>query len=275
MIYDYTFQIVMIGAGLIGGVSGLIGAFAVLRKQSLLGDCIAHSSLPGVILAFIIIGSKDLYILLLGGFISGSISTLIIMSITKNTRIKFDSALALVMSVFFGLGLVLLTYTQKLENSAQAGLSNFIYGQASALILYDIKLILIITIIVIVVIALFWKEFKLLSFDREYAKIIDLNTSKLDLCLTILLEIVIIIGLQTVGVILMSAMIITPVVGARQWVNSLLGLVVLSAVLGSVSAVLGVAISYMSIDIPTGAVIVVVSTIITFGCLMKRRGVNA
>lgn len=264
LLNNHTFIIVAIGSTLLGAISGVLGCFAVLRKQSLLGDGVAHSALSGIVIAFMLFGNKNLEVLLLGGLISGLLATLLIIFITKNSRIKFDSALAMVLSVFFGLGLVLLTLVQKQSNSNQAGIENFIYGQASSMLLRDVKIIGICGIILISIIILFWKEFKLLSFDIEFARTVGFNTNVLNLLLTLLLIISIIIGLQSVGVILMSTMLIAPAVGARQWVNSLSAMVILSSFFGAISGFLGTLISSLSQKTPTGPVIVIIATIIAF-----------
>lgn len=263
IIFNYTFQVVVVAVTLLGAVCGVLGSFAVLRKQSLLGDGVAHSTLPGVVLAFML-GEN----LLLGGVITGVISALLIMWVTNTTGLKFDSVLALVMSVFFGLGLVLLTYVQKLENTTQVGLERFIYGQASGMLLSDVKLIAYCSLIILVVVGVFWKEFKFLTFDREFAKTVGYNTAKLDLLLTILTVTVIMIGLQTVGVILISAMLIAPAVGARQWANSLHSMVIISACFGAISGIVGtIASSYIN-NLPTGPVIVITATIITLSSIV-------
>ena len=115
LLTNYTFQIVALGSALLGIISGVFGSFAVLRKQSLLGDGVSHSALPGVVIAFLLTGTKNTEILLLGALITGLLATLIIIGVVRTTRIKFDSALALVLSVFFGAGLVFLTYSQNYQ----------------------------------------------------------------------------------------------------------------------------------------------------------------
>ena len=162
---DYTFQTVALGSAILGLLSGILGSFAVLRKQSLLGDGVSHAALPGVILAFVLTGSKNTEVLLFGALVSGLIATLFIISIVKHTRIKFDSALALVLSVFFGFGLVLLTFVQKIPNSNQAGLKRFIFGQASTLLQKDVTFMVLCGVILLILVLLFWKEFKLFIFD--------------------------------------------------------------------------------------------------------------
>lgn len=272
---DYTFQIVALGSLLLGVVSGILGSFAVLKKQSLLGDGISHAALPGVVAAFMLTGSKNTEILLLGALIAGLMATFLINGIVKNSRIHFDSALALVMSVFFGLGMVLLTYVQKLPNANQAGLKRFIYGQASTMLIRDVRLIAICGVILIVVVLLFWKEFKLFIFDSAFAALQGFGNKKMNLMLSFLLVMGIIIGLQTVGVVLMSAMLITPAVAARQWSDRFWLMTVLTALFGGISGIIGTIISAVFPKIPTGPVIVVtISAIACFSLLFAPgRGI--
>ena len=161
LIFDYTLRTVALGAMVLGAVSGALGAFAVLRKQSLLGDAISHSALPGVTLAFLLTRSKAPLVLVVGAGIAAWLATLWMNQIIKNTRIKQDSALGLVLSVFFGLGMVLLTYTQRLPDARQAGLNNFLFGQAAALLESDVVTMSVLGALVIFVLVLFWKEFKI------------------------------------------------------------------------------------------------------------------
>ncbi len=268
LLKDYTFQTVALGSALLGLISGVMGSFAVLRKQSLLGDGVSHAALPGVVMAFILLGSKNTEVLLLGALISGLLATLLIVGIVDLTRIKFDSALALIMSVFFGLGLVLLTYVQKLPNSNQAGLNRFIFGQASTLLQRDIIIMSIIGILLLGLVLLFWKEFKLFTFDPDYAQSLGFSPKKLNLLLSFMIVLSIIIGLQTVGVILMSAMLITPAVAARQWTNKLSSMVALSAFFGALSGVVGTAASSLIPKLPTGpSIVVAVSLIVIISVL--------
>lgn len=275
MLSDYTFQTVAMGSALLGLISGVLGSFAVLRKQSLLGDGVSHSALPGVVLAFILLKSKNTEILLLGALITGLLSTFIMVSIVRYSRIKFDSALALTMSVFFGLGLVLLTYVQKIPNSNQAGLNRFIFGQASTLLQRDIVLMAVCGAVLLLLVGSFWKEFKLFSFDSDFAQSLGFSPRNLNLLLSFMIVLAIIIGLQTVGVILMSAMLIAPAVAARQWTKRLWVMVLLSAVFGAVSGVIGTALSSLYAKLPTGpAIVVCVSVFVLVSVLFAPgRGV--
>lgn len=272
---DYTFQTVALGSAILGLLSGILGSFAVLRKQSLLGDGVSHAALPGVILAFVLTGSKNTEVLLLGALVSGLIATLFIISIVKHTRIKFDSALALVMSVFFGFGLVLLTFVQKIPNSNQAGLKRFIFGQASTLLQRDVIFMILCGVILLFLVLLFWKEFKLFIFDMEYARSLGFPANRINLLLSFMIVMAIIIGLQTVGVILMSAMLIAPAVAARQWTDRLWIMVMLSAVFGAVSGILGTIASSLTAKLPTGpSIVVFISFIVIFSILFAPgRGI--
>lgn len=221
IINDYTLRTVALGAATLGIISGTLGSYAVLRKQSLLGDAISHAALPGIALAFLLTGSKSTVVLLIGAAIAGWLATLNMLSIVQTTRIKEDSALGLVLAVYFGLGLVLLTYIQKLPIATQAGLEKFLFGQAATLLESDVITMAIVGSVTIGITMLFWKEFKLLTFDVEFGASLGLPTRRLDILLTTLLVIAIVIGLQTVGVVLMSAMVIAPALlpgnGPTSW----------------------------------------------------------
>ncbi len=262
LLNDYTLRIVSFGSIFLGIISGVLGSFAVIRKQSLLGDAVSHSALPGIALAFILTGTKRTEVLLLGALISGLISTYVILGITKYSRIKFDSALALVLSVFFGSGIVLLTYIQKIPKANQAGLDKFIFGQASTLLKRDVQIMGILGIVLIGLVILFWKEFKLVSFDEDYAESLGFSTNRINTLLFTMIVTAIIIGLQTVGVILMSAMLTAPGVAARQWTDKLSVMVLLSAFFGAISGVIGTVLSSIIPKLPTGPMIVVVISII-------------
>ncbi|NMA87319.1 MAG: metal ABC transporter permease [Tissierellia bacterium] len=271
---DYTLRTVTLGSVLLGIISGTLGTYAVLRKQSLIGDMVSHAALPGIGLSFLIIGSKNTEWLLLGAFIAAWIATIMVNTIHRNSRIKYDSALGMTLAVFFGFGLVLLTYIQKIPNANQAGLENFLFGQASTLLERDIILMGIVALISIIIVILFWKEFKLLSFDPDFSDIIGFSTDKLDLLLTTLIVIAVIVGLQSVGVVLMSAMLIAPAVASRQWTDKLSIMIVLSSFFGGLSGIIGTLISSSIPKMPTGPIIVMVVTAIAFISILfaPRRG---
>jgi manganese/zinc/iron transport system permease protein len=253
---NYTFRIVALGTGILGIVSGALGSFAVLRKQSLLGDAMSHAALPGIVAVFLLTRSKSPLILMIGAIAAGWTAALILSSVIKNTRIKYDSALAFVLSVFFGLGLVLLTFVQRLPDARQAGLDTFLFGQAAALLERDIRAMGALGGLALLLMAVFWKEFKLISFDPEFGASLGFPVRVLDIVLTTLLVIAIVVGLQAVGVVLMSAMVVAPAAAARQWTDRLGVMVVLSAFFGAAAGLTGALISSMAARISTGPTIV-------------------
>ncbi len=274
---DYTLRTVALGAATLGVVSGSLGAFAVLRGQSLLGDAISHAALPGIALAFLLTGSKAPLVLVLGAACAGWLGTLAVMHVTARSRVPFDAALGLVLAVFFGFGLVLLTYIQKLPNANQAGLDTFLFGQAAALVTADVVVMAVLGAVALLLMGLFWKEFKLLLFDPDFGEAMGYPVRRLDVLLTTLLVIAIVIGLQTVGVVLMSAMLIAPAAAARQWTDRLAGVVGLAGLFGALSGVAGAVLSATTARLPTGPTIVLCATVVVVTSLLAapNRGLVA
>lgn len=268
IVLDYTLKVVVAGCSILGLVSGTLGAFAVLRKQSLLGDAIAHAALPGICFGFLVTMQKSSLWIIAGAIIVGWIGTLLVMAIVNNTTLKQDAALGIILSVFFGFGLVLLTLIQRLPNSSQSGLEKFLFGSAATMLIEDVWVMGGLGSLVLLLVFFFWKEFKALSFDPAFAQSLGLPIKKLDIFLTSLTVIAIVIGLQTVGVVLMSALIIAPAAAARQWTDRLGVMVSLSAVFGAFSGVCGAVISARYAHIPTGPTIVLSISTIVFVSLL-------
>jgi manganese/zinc/iron transport system permease protein len=268
LFFDYTIRTVTLGALILGLVSGSLGTFAVLRRQSLLGDAISHAALPGIVLAFMLTGSRDPLVLVIGAALAGWLATLAVMAITNTTRIKPDGSLALTLSVFFGVGMVLITFVQRRPEAAQAGLERFLWGQAAALIWSDVRAMALIGSIAFVVLFAFWKEFKLVVFDRSFASSLGLPVRYIDIGLTSLVVIAIVIGLQTVGVVLMSAMVVAPAAAARQWSDQLSRVTLLAGLFGASAGVSGALLSANVTRLPTGPTIVLCLTIIVVVSLL-------
>jgi manganese/zinc/iron transport system permease protein len=266
--FDYTLRTIVSGTMILGVVSGALGCFALLRKQSLLGDAISHAALPGVVIAFLLTRSKDSFVLVLGAGIVGWLAVRWMMSIIQNTRLKEDSALGLVLSVFFGFGLMLLTFTQRLPDARQAGLDTFLFGQAATLLSRDVLTMAILGCATLLILVFFWKEFKLSAFDREYAVSLGFPVARIDSLLMTMLVIAIVIGLQAVGVVLMSAMIVAPAAAARQWTDRLGVMVLLAAFFGALSGLIGTLISAFGRGFSTGPLIVLVASTIVFVSLI-------
>ncbi len=272
---DYTLRTVLLGALILGGVSGVLGALALLRRQSLLGDTISHAALPGIAMAFLLSGSKSSLVLLSGAALSGWLATLFMLQVVRTSRIKDDTALGLVLSVFFGFGLVLLTFIQKRPDAAQAGLDKFLFGQAATLMAEDVTIMAWLSALVFVLVVLFWKELKVYLFDSGFAESLGFPTRWLDILLLSLLVITIVIGLQTVGVVLMSAMVVAPAAAARQWTHRLERMVLLAGLFGMFAGVSGSLTSSLVPRLPTGPTIVVVATIMVLCSLLfaPARGI--
>lgn len=255
---DHTLLIMLCGTAVLGLMSGIIGVFAVLREQSLLGDAISHAAFPGVALMFLATWSKNPLLLLIGGALSALLSAFLVSYISQKCRLKKDTVLGILLSVFFGIGLVLLTHIQKLSVANQSILNKFLYGNAATLLSEDLYLLLVVGIFVLSVIFLFFRNFLLISFDAQYALICGYNIARWDFLLTFLQVITIVAGLQTVGVVLMSTMLIAPAAAARQWSYAMPTVLALSGLFGVLATVTGSLISASFYRLPTGPVIVVV-----------------
>lgn len=254
----YTVRVVALGGSLLGALSGAVGCFAVLRRESLLGDALSHAALPGVAIGFLLAG-RQLGALLVGAGIASWLGLRLVAAILRTTRLKQDAALGIVLASFFAAGIALLTYIQSLPDASQAGLDSFIFGQAAAIIESDIALLGGVGLAVMVVLALLWKEFKLLTFDADFASAAGMRGGLIDALLSTLIVITIVLGLQLAGVILMVGMLIAPAIAARQWTHSLEQMVLLAAALGAFAGGSGAVISALDSDIPTGPMIIVVA----------------
>ncbi len=268
LLFDYTLRTVALGTAVIGIVSGTLGTFALLRKQSLLGDAISHAALPGVVIAFLLTRSRAPLGLLIGALIAGWLATIVVLVIIRYSHLKEDTALGIALSVFFGVGIVLLTFTQRLADARQAGLDRFLFGQAAAMLQGDVILMAVVGALALITLGLFWKEFKLISFDPDYAASLGLPVRALEVALTTQLVIAVVIGLQAVGVILMSAMVVAPAAAARQWTNRLWVMALTAAFFGAINGVAGAIVSSTRPGLSTGPVIVLIISLIAFGSIL-------
>ncbi len=263
---------VLLGAALLGAISGMLGAFAVLRRQSLLGDALAHAALPGVCLGFLIAGARDLGSIMAGAFFTGALAALAMMLITRATRLKTDAALGIVLSVFFAIGVVLLTHLQAQGGAASAGLASFLFGQAAAILRSDLWIMGGVGLVALALVLGLWKEFKLVSFDADFARAQGLPVLVLEGILTVMVAMAIVVGLQLVGVVLMVALLIAPAAAARQWTRSLGAMVALSAAFGAASGMGGALISASVRGLATGPVVVLIATAVVVVSILLAPG---
>jgi len=259
---DHTLRNVALGAAVLGVVSGILGSYAFLRRQSLVGATLAHAALPGIVLAFLITGTRDQEWLLVGAAVTAWLAAMLVLALLRYSRLKTDGALALTLAVFFGAGLTLLSYTQNTPRGGQAGLDRFIFGQAATILERDVWLMSGLALAALAMVWLLAKEFKLLTFDPDYLAAMGFRAGWLGTLLTSLLVVAVMIGLQTVGAILMVAMLVTPAAAARQWTDRLEKMLLLAAAFGAASGVVGALISATALKTPTGPVVILCATAI-------------
>ena len=265
-------QTVLTGAALLGAISGMLGAFAVLRRQSLLGDALSHAALPGVCLGFLIAGGRNLGAVMLGAFATGALAALCMMLIIRRTQLKTDAALGIVLSVFFAVGVVLVTVIQGQGGAGSLGLMTFLFGQAAAIQPADLWIMGGVGLVALGLVLALWKEFKLVSFDPDFARAQGFRVTLLEAVLTVMVALAIVVGLQLVGVVLMVALLIAPAAAARQWTRSLGAMVGLSALIGAGAGAVGALISATTRGLATGPVVVLVATAVVIVSLLLAPG---
>lgn len=261
---DHNTRVVLLGASVFGAAAGLVGTFLLMRKRSLLGDTLGHATLPGVAGAFLIahalgMAGKSLPWLLAGALVSGLAGMAAVLAIRKFSRIKDDAALAIVLSVFFGFGVTLLTAIQQLPAGNAAGLDHFIYGKTASMTSEDATFILLASLVIGAACTALFKEFALLCFDEGFAAASGWPVRRLDGLLMGLVALITVVGLQAVGLLLVVALLVIPPAAARFWTERLPVLAAGSAGVGCASAFGGVAASAVLPGLPTGAVIVLVA----------------
>lgn len=259
---DPVFVKIVLGTMLIAASSAVVGAFSFLRSQSLAGDAIAHALLPGVVLAFLLGEQRSAWMLVLGAMATGLMAHYLMAHIERSSKLKPDSATSLVLSTFFGLGIMLMSYLQRTGRAQQAGLDRFLLGKAAAITQQDLLVFALLALVLLVGVGLFYKAFQIMTFNADFGAAIGLPTGIIQAAFTVLTVLAITVGIQTVGVVLMAALLITPAAAARSWTYSLPKLLLLAAVFAAVSALLGTLISASIAKMPTGPWVVIV-----LGCI--------
>ena len=277
---DPIFLKVVVGTTLLASSSAVVGTFSYLKGQSLVGDAIAHALLPGVVLAFMLGDGKNPALLILGALVSGLIAHYGIAFIQNRTKLKSDTAVSLVLSTFFGFGIMLMSVVQQRGQGQQAGLERYLLGKAAAITLIDVYTFSALALVLLLGVALFYKGFQLMTFNEDFAHAIGLPVGLIRVTFTVLTVLAVTIGIQTVGVVLMAALLITPAAAARAWTKSLPQMIVLAAVFSAISAIVGTLISSAITKMPTGPWIVIILGLIGFtslfiapekGWLFKRK----
>lgn len=277
----YNTSLVIMACALLGAACGVVGTFTVLRGRALVSDALSHAALPGVALAFILgaalLGDgRSLPLLVAGAAVSGVLGLAAMQGMIRFSRLPEDAAIGAVLSVLFGVGVVLLTVVQNMDSGDQGGLTHVIYGQAAALRAVDARLIAVTGVVAVLVVMLLFKELAAMTFDPVFAATTGLPVARLDFLLMLLLGMVTIAGLQAVGILLIVALIVIPPVAARFWTRRLSAMCALAALFGAVAAALGAALSAAIADLPTGgAIVLVAGALFLASFLAAPRGVLA
>lgn len=276
----FNTSIVIIGATLLGFAAGNIGTFALLRNRALMGDALAHCTLPGLALAFIfasLLGfdGKSLPTLLAGATLTGVLGVITVQLLVRYSRLEQDTAIGAILSTFFGAGVVLMSIIQNLGTGQEGGLHHFIFGQTAAMNRFDAFFILAVAILASAVCLALLKEFRLVCFDEQFARSDGWPVATIDLTMMSLVVLVTVFGLQAVGLLLIVALLIIPAAAARFWTQRLTTMTVVAATIGALSGYFGASASALLPRLPAGAVVVLVSGVLFFGSLLfaPERGV--
>lgn len=274
---SYSFRIIAMGTVLLAIVSTVVGSINVYKGQSLIGDAMGHSTFAGIVLAYMMFQTRNPIVLLIGAMLSAALAYLLIEYSNRNSKIGLDANLAIYLSGFFGIGMVLKSYIQgnpNFENASQSGLQNYIFGQTAYLLELDVKLIAIATVICLSIVLLLFREFKIYLFDREFAQIAQLPIKLMDYLVLFMTILVIGVGIKAVGAILISSFLIVPCISANQWTNKFSMVMILGAIFSSISVLIGSYISMLYTGLSTGPSIIIVSGIICgLSFLLGKNGI--
>ncbi len=275
LLTDPTVLTVALGALMLGLTAGALGTFAVLRRQSLLGDAMSHAALPGVVLGYLVAGGRSLPYMLAGALVTGLAAALLSVVLSRRRGVKPEAALGVSLGTGFALGVVLLSNVQKQPGAGSAGLEQFLFGQAAATLRSDLLTIAVLGAVSLAVVALLFRSLKLTTFDPHFAQAGGLSVRLYEAVFTGLLAVAVVVGLELVGVVLMSALVVAPAAAARQWASSLAGMVWLAGGIGAGSALIGALLSAAIPGMAAGpAVVLVASAVVALSLLVApRRGV--
>lgn len=280
-----------IGSMLMCLSASLVGVMSFLRHRSLIGESLSHAAFPGVVIACLVSalipGLSFIpfsVVLLGGGFLSALLGVYLIEWLEGKFRVTQDSALCFILSVFFGIGVTLSSIVQFSHTALYRKVLTFIYGQTATVRDDSLYVYLILSLIVIVTVFIFYREIQISCFDRGYAKSLGISVAKLDFIIFLFIAFAVVIGVRSVGIVLMAAMLIAPPAAARQFTNKLGVLFLISGVIGVISGFLGNVLSYQlssfytteesRVSFPTGPSIILVAIIICFLSLLfsPKRG---
>lgn len=269
---NYTVTVALIASGLLGAVCGAVGSFSVLQRRALSSDVFAHSALPGIVIAFLLLGSKSTVVLLLGALCSGLLGIWVLTKIRTKTKTKDDASLALVLTTFFGAGIVLSRHAQNaVTDGSVAGLDSFLFGKATGLVMQDLILIAAVALVIGLILIVCFRQLKMTAFDPGYAASVGVPAVWFDTLLLGITVAAVVAGLPMLGVVLVAALTIIPAITARFWTYRLNLMIILSAVIGCASAMIGVGLSAMLDGLPTGPTVILIAGTIFIVTLFFAR----
>jgi mn2+, zn2+ ABC superfamily ATP binding cassette transporter, membrane protein len=266
LLFQYSFIVVALGTMCLAMSTGIVGTISILKRQSLIGDAVGHASFPGIVLAFIIAGRKDSLTLMSGAIIAGVCAFFIIQYIVNSSKLEADTTMAVILSAMFGFGMVLKSYIQGNSSfsGSQAGLANYIFGQAAYMLKEDVIIIFSVSIVSILLFLIFFKEIKIHVFDEAYAETLGIKKNIISVLIIIITMLLIAAGLKAVGVVLISSMLITPGVIGMQWSKRYESVLIIAAISGALSALIGTSVSTLVKGMSTGPSIILCMTAIAF-----------
>lgn len=259
---NHTYRMVFFGTSIIGLVSGALGAFAYLRKQSLISDVVSHAALPGTLGAFLITvvifggDGRNMLGLIVGAVVLGTVAVLAANHIARASRIRIDTAMAVTLAVFFGAGMLLMRIIANGAYPGKGGIQDYLFGNASVITYADLTTSIIVGALALTLMVMFWKEFALRTFDPDHSTVLGFNARVIDVLMFTTIVIATVIGVKAVGLVLMVAFVVTPPAAARQWTRTLPSMVALSGVIGAVGSGTGAYLSILLGKVPTGPLIV-------------------
>lgn len=263
MMLDQTIVLICLGTGILGSMAGIVGCWLFLQRKSLFGDTISHATFPGLTGIFLLTFIKHPALLLCGGLISALFAAYCIQTIQQDTTLKKDTVLGIILASSFGIGTIILSKIQSMAHANQAGLSKYLLGNPATMLREDVIMMIVASIITLIITARYIQPYSILLFDATYAKTLGIPVSKLSGIMLIPTTITIVFGLQTVGIILMSALLINPAAAAYQWTKNFMTMMLLAALLGALSTTVGTILSSSFDHLPTGPMIVLIATMIT------------
>lgn len=259
---DHTYRMVFFGTMTIGLVAGALGSFAYLRKQSLISDVISHAALPGALLAFLAavlifgVDGRNMIGLIIGAVVAGTLAALAANGVARVSKIRIDTAMAVILTVFFGAGMLLMRTISNGDFPGKGGIQDYLFGNASVITVADLATSIAVGALALAVMLVFWKEFAVRTFDPEYSTVLGFGARAIDTLMFAAIVIATVIGVKAVGLVLMVAFVVTPPAAARQWTRTLPSMVALSGAFGALGSGIGAYLSIALGRVPTGPLIV-------------------